>query len=81
MGTHENRLIEVVLMSTHNLCFRANIREMMYAPVTPVLLFKNGVCKGSIFNGNVSMIFFQSELYTYFAYLFNCLSKHTYFKI
>ena len=27
------RLIEAVLMSTHNLCFRANNKKIMYAPV------------------------------------------------
>ena len=34
-GTRENRLGEAVLTSTHNLCFRAKIRKIMYTPVNP----------------------------------------------
>ena len=34
VGTHKNRLIEAVLMSSHNQCFRANIRKI-YTPVNP----------------------------------------------
>ena len=35
MGTRKNRLIEVVLTSTHNICFRAKIKKIMYTPVNP----------------------------------------------
>ena len=35
MGTRENRLSEAVLTSTHNLCFLAEIRKIMYTPVNP----------------------------------------------
>ena len=34
---------EVVLMSTHKLCFGANIRELGISLHTPVLLYKSGV--------------------------------------
>ena len=37
------RLIETVLMSTHNLCFRAKIRKKCIPLYTPVLLYKSGV--------------------------------------
>ena len=34
----------MVLTSTHNLCFRAKIRKIMYTPVNSiVLLYKKGV--------------------------------------
>ena len=33
MGTCSNRLDEAVLTSTHNVCFRAKIRKIMYTPV------------------------------------------------
>ena len=35
MGTRQNRLGEAVLTSTHNLCFLAEIRKIMYTPVNP----------------------------------------------
>ena len=35
--------IEPVLMSTHNLCFRAKNREKMFTFYTQVLLYKRGV--------------------------------------
>ena len=40
---YSHRLGEAVLTSTHNLCFRAEIRKIMYTPVNPVLLYKSGV--------------------------------------
>ena len=55
MGTHKNRLIEneavyeavyeAVLMSTHNLCFRAKIRKKCIPLYTKVYYIKVG-CKG-----------------------------------
>ena len=38
-GTRYNRLGDAVLTSTHNLCFWAEIRKIMYTPVNPVLLY------------------------------------------
>ena len=37
MGTRKNRLAEVVLTSTHNLCFDAKIRKLGVPPHTPFL--------------------------------------------
>ena len=37
---------EAVLMSTHNLCFRAKIRKIGVPLHTPVLLYKSGVQGG-----------------------------------
>ena len=34
-GTRYNRLGEAVLTGTHNLCFWAEIRKIMYTPVNP----------------------------------------------
>ena len=48
MGTHYNRLIEAVLMSTHNLCFRAKIRKKVY-PCTPQFYYIKVGCKGVYF--------------------------------
>ena len=44
LGTRKNRLneIEVVLTSTHNLCFISTIRKM-YISVNPGSLYKRGV--------------------------------------
>ena len=42
MGTHSNSLDEVVLTSTHNLCFRAKIRKIGKPLHTPVSLYKSG---------------------------------------
>ena len=36
-------LVKAVLMSTHNLCFRAKIRKIGTPMHTPVLLYKCGV--------------------------------------
>ena len=33
VGTRENRINVAVLRSTHNLCFKANIRRIIYTPV------------------------------------------------
>ena len=46
MGTHKNRLIEAVLMSTHNLCFRAKIRKKNVYPCTPHFHYIKVGCKG-----------------------------------
>ena len=47
VGTHSNRLIEAVLMSTHNLCFRAKIREKNNVyPCTPQFYYIKVGCKG-----------------------------------
>ena len=35
VGTSLNRLGEAFLTSTHNLCFGAKIRKIMYTPVNP----------------------------------------------
>ena len=38
---------EAVLTSTHNLCFRAKIRKIMYTPVNPsLLIYKKWVVSG-----------------------------------
>ena len=42
VGTRSNFFEEVVLMCTHNLCFRAKIRKNDY-PVNIVLLIKMGL--------------------------------------
>ena len=46
MGTLGNCLGEVVLMSTHNLCFRLKMRKIGITLYTPVLLYKSGVHGG-----------------------------------
>ena len=33
IGTRKNRLAEAVLTSTHNLCFREEIKKITYTPV------------------------------------------------
>ena len=43
VGTRLNHLDKVVLTSTHNLCFWAEVRKIMYTPVNPVLLNKSGI--------------------------------------
>ena len=42
-----NTLIDAVLTSTHNLCFRAKIRKQCLPMSTPVLLYKNWDVRGS----------------------------------
>ena len=42
-GTHQNRLSEAVLMSTHNLCFWAEIRKLVYYPENLSFTDKSGV--------------------------------------
>ena len=43
VGRHKNRLIEAVLMSTHNLCFREKKRKKCIPLYTQVSLYKSGV--------------------------------------
>ena len=43
VDTRQNRLIEAVLTGTHNLCFIAEIRKIVYTPVNPIFLHKSGV--------------------------------------
>ena len=43
VGTRYNRLAEVVLRSTHNLCFGTQIRNIRIPPHIPVFLYKSGV--------------------------------------
>ena len=55
MGTRYNRLIEAVLTSTHNLCFRAKIRKNEY-PGKPQFYYIKVGCKGSKLHGHASMM-------------------------
>ena len=52
-GTRLNRLDEAVLTSTHNLCFWAEIRKIMYT-LTPVLLYISGIYWGQNYIGMFS---------------------------
>ena len=45
VGVRENHLSEAVLMSTHNLCFRAKIRKKVY-PCKPQFYYIQTGCKG-----------------------------------
>ena len=45
MGTRENHLIEAVLTSTHDLCFRAKIKRNVY-PCKPQFDYIKVGCKG-----------------------------------
>ena len=42
VGTHWNRFTEVVLMSTHNVCFRANISKIVYPCIPQFYYIKVG---------------------------------------
>ena len=46
MGTRLNRLNEAIRTSTHNLCFRVEIRKFRIPLQTPVLLYNSGVPGG-----------------------------------
>ena len=46
MGTRLNRLNEAIRTSTHNLCFRVEIRKFRIPLQTPVLLYNSGVRGG-----------------------------------
>ena len=64
MGTHKNRLIEAVLMSTHNLCYRAKIRKNVYLCKPQFYYIKVG-CKGVhmyTLHGHVSMMTFRNSI-------------------
>ena len=39
VGTRYNRLIEAALTGTHNLCFIAEIRKIMYTPANPIFVY------------------------------------------
>ena len=43
VGTRWNRLAEVALTSTHNVCFGSKVRKLDISLHTPVLLYKSGV--------------------------------------
>ena len=45
VGTRKNHLSEAVVMSTHNLCFRAKIRKNVY-PCKPQFYYIKVGCKG-----------------------------------
>ena len=47
MGTRWNRLDEAVLTSTHNLCFWAEIRKIMYTPVNHSFTIEKWGLRGS----------------------------------
>ena len=54
VGTRKNRLIEAVLASTRNLCFRAKMKKS-YTPVNPSFTIYEWGVSGSTLHGHVCM--------------------------
>ena len=73
---------EVVLMSTHNLCFRAKIRKKKYTRVNPSFPIKKWGVRGCSLQGHVSMMsLFKGSLaildHNFLRhYHYNCRKNH-----
>ena len=57
VGTRQNRLSEAILTSTHNLCFRAKLRKILYIPVNPSFTILKWGVRGCSLHGLVIVMY------------------------